>query len=58
MNLFQNIYIFLKNFFYKLSFRTKPKQEIFYDDSGHTEYEYEFMPLNYEFIPTNEKMNR
>lgn len=59
MNLFQNIYIYLKSFFERLSFRTKPKEDLFYDnDSGHTEYEYEFMPLNYDFIPINEKMDR
>lgn len=47
MNFFQNIYKFLRNFFERLSFRTKPKSEFFNDDdSGHTEYEYEFIPLN------------
>jgi len=47
MKLIQNIYKFLQFIFEKLSFRTKPNQEIFYDiDSGHTEYEYVFMPIN------------
>jgi hypothetical protein len=59
MNFFQNIYIYLKFFFEKLSFRSKPKEDLFYiDDSGHTEFEYEFMPLKYDFIPINEKMER
>jgi len=52
MYFFKNIYIYLKSFFDYLSFRTRPKEEIFYDNnSGHTEYEYEFMPIN-------EKMDR
>lgn len=48
MSLFQNIFKILKLFFEKLSFRTKPEEEIFYHSgSSHTEYdyEYEFMPL-------------
>jgi hypothetical protein len=46
MNLLENIYKFLEFVFEKISFRTKPKQEIFYDyHSTHSEYEYEFIPL-------------
>lgn len=59
MYFFKNIYKYLKSFFDYLSFRIRPKEEIFYDNnSGHTEYEYEFMHLKYEFIPINEKMDR
>jgi len=59
MYLFKNIYLYLKSFFNYLSFRTRPEEEIFYDnDSGHTEYVYEFTPLKYEFIPINEEIDR
>jgi len=60
MNLFQKLYIYLKLFFEKLSFRTKPKQDIFYDYIGDREYDCEITltPLKYEFIPISEKMDR
>ena len=57
MYLFKNIYLYIKSFFEYLSFRTRPKDEIFYDnDSSNTEYE--SIPLKYEFILINEKMDR
>ena len=56
MNWFENIYNFFQLFFNKLSFRTKPDKEIYDENDG--EYEYEFMPINYEFVTLNEKMER
>ena len=56
MEWIQNIYRFLKSIFEVLSFRNKPHDfEPFYDDeSSHTVYEYNFVPINEKFTPTNE----
>ena len=48
MEWFQNIYRFFQSIFERLSFRSKYHGfEPFYDDdSGHTVYEYNFVPVN------------
>jgi hypothetical protein len=55
MNLFQNIYNFLRSIFEVLSFTHKSHGfEPFYDDdSGHTVYEYNFVPINEKFTSSN-----
>jgi hypothetical protein len=56
MEWFQSIYRFFQSIFETLSFKHKPQGfEPFYDDeSGHTVYEYNFVPINEKFTPTNE----
>lgn len=56
MEWFQSIYRFFQSIFQTLSFKHKPQGfEPFYDDeSGHTVYEYNFVPINEKFTSTNE----
>lgn len=56
MEWFHSIYRFFQSIFDTLTFRSKSHGfEPFYDDeSGHTVYEYNFVPINEKFTPTNE----